>query len=252
MSTQQQPPYIFDDGEQLDGFTRGEALTELAYDEWVFNIAVPKPGFTKQDVRDEIGLGANDHLPQKRHTRKDFIAKAEVRIHEYRVSHGGVYPTRKWLEGWMSEIPHSFTDASVKEICQEALDSSDAGETMESTSKKATVAWAEKKCYKDSNTVFVAYNGSRRDKTYIKRAIHENLSVYGQGFIPKNVGYLENIPANQAAKVREASNQDAEQINKDFEAAFQMRMKMGPTFKFMNLVGFKPQMLHVEDPDHLV
>ena len=44
MSTQQQPPYIFDDGEQLDGFTRGEAVTELGFDEWVFNIAVPKLG----------------------------------------------------------------------------------------------------------------------------------------------------------------------------------------------------------------
>ena len=78
MSTQQQPRYIFEDGEQIDGFTRGEAVTELGFDEWVFNIAVPKPGFTLQDVRDEIGLGANDHLPQKRHSRTDFIQKAKV------------------------------------------------------------------------------------------------------------------------------------------------------------------------------
>ena len=29
MSTQQQPPYIFEDGEQIDGFTRGEAYLSL-------------------------------------------------------------------------------------------------------------------------------------------------------------------------------------------------------------------------------
>ena len=251
MSTQQQPPYIFNDGEQLDGFTRGEAITELGHDEWVFNIAVPKPGFTKQDVRDEIGLGANDHLPQKRHTRKDFLQKGKVRIQEYRVSHGGVYPTRKWLEAWMSEIPHSFSDATVAEICQAALDETDAGETMESTTKKETVAWAEKNVYKDSKTVFVALNGGR-DKTYMKRGAFETLSAYGQGLIPKNVGYTDGIPANQVIKQRESVYKSADQINKDFEAAFQVRMKVGPTFKFMDLVGFKPQILHVEDPDHLV
>ena len=52
------------------------------------------------------------------------------------------------------------------------------------------------------HTVFVGYNGNRRDKTYIKRSVCEHLSVYGQGFRPKGVGYLENIPANQAVKVR--------------------------------------------------
>ena len=151
----------------------------------------------------------------------------------------------------MSEIPHSFSDASVKEICQEVLDASDAGETMESTTKKETVAWAEKNVYKDSNTVFVGLNGGR-DKTYIKRAAFENLSVYGQGLMPKNVGYTDGIPANQVIKQRESVAKGADQINDDFEAAFQLRMKIGPTFKFMDLAGFKPQILHVEDPDHLV
>ena len=149
MSTQQQPPYIFEDGEQIDGFTRGEAVTELGFDEWVFNIAVPKHGFTLQDVRDEIGLGANDHLPQKRHTRNDFIQKAKVRIQEYRESHGDrvvpkVIPRGRclWLEGSMDGIPHSFDEKSSKEICQAALDQTDAGETMEST--RRTTLWMGK------------------------------------------------------------------------------------------------------------
>ena len=251
MSTQQQPPYIFEDGEQIDGFTRGEAVTELGFDEWVFNIAVPKPGFTLQDVRDEIGLGANDHLPQKRHSRTDFIQKAKVRIQEYRESHGGVYPTRKWLEGWMDGIPHSFDEKSSKEICQAALDQTDAGETMESTSKKGTVAWAEKNCYKDSKTVFVGLNGGR-DKTYIMRAVVENLTAYGQGKMPKTVGYTQHIPANQVHKRRDEVSERIDALNSAFEAAFQQRKKIGPTFRLMDMIGWRGQILGMEEKDELV
>ena len=117
MSTQQQPPYIFEDGEQIDGFTRGEAVTELGFDEWVFNIAVPKHGFTLQDVRDEIGLGANDHLPQKRPSRNDFIQKAKVRI---KIKIENVYIPRGngWKDGWML-FPNSFSMRSYQEFVKE-------------------------------------------------------------------------------------------------------------------------------------
>lgn len=61
-----QPPYAFASTLSLiDGYTRYQALLELGITHWVFNIVEPKKGFTEQQVRDEIGLGANNHPPSK-------------------------------------------------------------------------------------------------------------------------------------------------------------------------------------------
>ena len=61
-----------------------------------------------------------------------------------------------------------------------------------------TLSWANKNVYKVSKTVLSLVNG-RTSKTYIMRAVVENLTAYGQGKMPKTVGWvLQNIPANQA------------------------------------------------------
>ena len=66
--------------------------------------------------------------------------------------------------------------------------------------------------YKDSKTVFVGLNGGR-DKTYIMRAVVENLTAYGQGKMPKTVGYTQHIPANQVHKRRDEVSERIDQLN---------------------------------------
>ena len=41
-------------------------------------------------------------------------------------------------------------------------------------------------------------------------------------------------------------------LNNAFEAAFQQRKKIGPTFRLMDMIGWKGQILGMEEADELV
>ena len=111
---------------------------------------------------------------------QDFIQKAKVRINDLpRIPRWCI--SHEEMVGRMDQFhPHSFDEKSSKEICQAALDQTDAGETMESTSKKDTVHGQRRMSTRMSKTVFVGLNGGR-DNTYIKRAVVENLFCLRSG-----------------------------------------------------------------------
>ena len=103
-----QLPFLTDDNELLDGFTRFEAFNLIGSTHWVFNIVEPKEGFTLDDVREEVGLGANDHPPCKSATKEDF-EKALARW----IDRQDTTPTQGECIDWVDSIPHSFTSAVV-------------------------------------------------------------------------------------------------------------------------------------------
>ena len=249
--TSSQPPYIFADGRLIDGYTRMEAIEELGFDEWTFNIVQVKPGYTEEQVREEIGLGANDHPPAKGATRKDYLAGMKRFIVRYKAENGGVSPSKYLVMDWMAGIPHSYTDNGVSGMAEAALKQVDAGETMESTTAAETLAWAAKHVHLREGESFVAFNGSG-SSTYFKRAVVDVLREHGNGHDPVMVGYLNDIPADEAEEVREAASEQIDEINALFEKAYQKRKRMGKSFKFCDLRGFRAQIIDKEDADELV
>ena len=57
----------------IDGFTRVKALKKRGQERWCFDVYEINDGFTLSELRDEIGLGANNHVVAKRATKADFI-----------------------------------------------------------------------------------------------------------------------------------------------------------------------------------
>ena len=72
----QLPPIVIKTGEVyqlVDGFTRMRALKRRGQEKWVFDVYELNKGFKLRDLFDEIGLGANNHISQKKATKADFI-----------------------------------------------------------------------------------------------------------------------------------------------------------------------------------
>ena len=59
------PPVILSDGTSVDGFTRGGAFKVLGQEKWVYLVVGLKLGFSIEDLKDELGLGCNNHSPSK-------------------------------------------------------------------------------------------------------------------------------------------------------------------------------------------
>ena len=65
----------------IDGFTRVKALKKRGQERWCFDVYEINDGFTLSELRDEIGLGANNHVVAKRATKADFIISGLSLIH---------------------------------------------------------------------------------------------------------------------------------------------------------------------------
>ena len=72
----QLPPIVIKTGEVyqlVDGFTRVRALKRRRQEKWVFDVYELNEGFKLRDLLDEIGLGANNHIPSLPSTKASFI-----------------------------------------------------------------------------------------------------------------------------------------------------------------------------------
>lgn len=235
-----QPPFLGVNDSLYDGFTRFEAILSLGLEYWVFNIVEPKEGFTWDDVWDEIGLGANDHPPSKSATRGDFKKRLArwVAIQEE-------VPTQGQCVDWINNIPHSFSQEIVTNMAQDVLKQNRAKNTMESVDPKTVVQRASQVYTNRISVIPVNMSGN---KTYFKRAVIEALEAISN---PKKsrvvgVGYLKDIPAEQAQEVREAGLKIVDQYNDLFEAAFQERLKVGANFRLFDIDYIYPQVIDEE------
>ena len=239
-----QPPYLTTKNVLFDGYTRFEALNSLGITHWVYNIVEPKRGFTWNDVRDEIGLGANNHPPSKPATKGDFEKALSRWVHIQDKT-----PTSGECQDWINNIPHSFTTATVATIAEKVLKSNAAKASMESFDAPDVIR-RTKELHGNSftNRVKIMPVNISGNKTYFKRIVCDRVSALSNPKVSETymVGYTKGIPANEVEQVRQDGLEFAEKINEEFEKAFQIRMKRGSSFKLLDIEAFVPQVIGEE------
>jgi len=110
----QLPPivaYIEGELKLIDGFTRFRALTRRGQISWAFDVYELNPGYTLDDLFDEIGLGANNHPASKSADDKDFVTRGISWIN--RQNH---LVSVDEVRDWVNSIPHSFSPKKVNGI----------------------------------------------------------------------------------------------------------------------------------------
>ena len=240
------PPVILRDGISVDGFTRGGALKVLEQEKWVYLVVGLKDGFSIEDLKDELGLGCNDHSPSKPSTEDDF----EVRLRNW-ILRQESSPTVQECMNWWNSISHSFSQKIVENRCNKVVNNIMASSSMVSFNKVEAETVA-KKILKEKlpeNAAVIAINNG--NKTYYQRAFFEALQVVSNGKVPVPVGFLQNVTAEKADDERKKLTKNIAKLNKMFRVAAE-RYNTDPTFELLSIEGFVPQALGAEDPDKLV
>jgi len=239
-----QPPFISEDGELKDGFTRDQSFRVIGATHWVFNVVKPKEGFTWNEVNDEIGLGANNHPPSKPATQGDF-----KRALNRWIAVQDKTPTSGECQDWINNIPHSFTPAMVANIAESCLKSNAAKASMESFDASDVIRKTKElngDCFTDRIKIMpLNISGN---KTYFQRVVCDRVSALSNPKVSATymVGYTKGVPADQVEQVRQDGLEFAEKINEEFENAFQLRMKRGSSFKLLDIEAFVPQVIGEE------
>jgi hypothetical protein len=240
------PPVILRDGTSVDGCTRGGALNGLDQEKWVYLVVSLKPEFSIEDLKDELGLGCNNHSPSKPATEDDF----EVRLRNWIVRQEDS-PTVQECMNWWNSIPHSFSQKVVENRCNKVVNNIMASSSMVSFNKEAAET-AVKKILKEKlseNAAVIAINNG--NKTYYQRAFFEALQAVADGKDPFPVGFLQNVTAEKADDERRKLTKQIAKLNKMFRVAAE-KYNTDPTFELLSIEGFVPQALGIEDPSELV
>lgn len=243
------PPVILPDGTSVDGFTRGAALKQLKIPQWIYLVVDLKDGFDIEDLKDELGLGCNNHSPSKPATPEDFQVRLNLWIKKQKET-----PTVQECVDWWNSIPHSFSQKTVLNRCEGTLTTIRASATMESYDvEKARIKAAKilkNKLTGKEKILPINYNGKSND-TYLKRSFVQAIEAVSEGKKPIHIGIVNNVPASDAEEARKILRRDVARMNKIFRSAVE-RYNMDPEFELFNLEGFVPQIIDEEDPDLLV
>ena len=240
------PPVILPDGTSVDGFTRGGALKVLEQEKWVYLVVDLKDGFSIEDLKDELGLGCNNHSPSKPATEDDF----EVRLRNW-IARQEDSPTVQECMNWWNSIPHSFSQKVVENRCNKVVNNIMASSSMVSFNKEAAET-VVKKILKEKlpeNAAVIAINN--KNKTYYQRAFFEALQAVADGKDPFPVGFLQNVTAEKADDERKKLTKEIAKLNKMFRVAAE-KYNTDPTFELLSIEGFVPQALGIEDPSELI
>jgi hypothetical protein len=238
------PPVILEDGTSIDGFTRGQALKSLGQNKWVYTVVKLKDGFDIEDLKDELGLGCNDHPPAKPATDKDF----EVRLYAW-IARQNRIPSFNECVKWWNSIPHSCKQTTVESKCTNVLKQIKTNNSMESIDKKEAEERAKKILNVDNKTKVIAINNKR--STYIERSFIQALEAVSKGLEVKAVGFLDGVPADEADKARKELHKSVAKMNKLFRC-YAQKYNEDPTFELISMEGFMPQMIEIEPTDALV
>lgn len=244
-----QPPYAFASTLSLiDGYTRYQALLELGITHWVFNMVEPKEGFTEQQVRDEIGLGANNHPPSKAATQEDFKKRLSAWVSNQK-SETGELPTLGNCIDWVNAIPHSFTQKQVTDFCEKVLKTYLCSSTVASFDAKKVEKFVS--THVDPNANIIPLNASG-NSTYLRRAVIAALESLECSDTPGElVPFTHGVLAEDLPQTRKSVQAYVDRYNDLFEKAFELRYR-DSNFKLLNVKGFVPQIIGEEDPDTLI
>ena len=245
-----QPGYIHND-DLFDAYTRFNSMLNLGWTHGIFNEVELKEGFSVDEMRDEIGLGANNHPPSKAATINDFKKRLNGHISSYK-SENNVLPTTGYCIDWVNNIPHSFVQKQVIDMVDICLKSHRCTASVVAFDSAKTNSFAAKHCDDPLNTIPLnvsAQKGGGVKGTYFDRALIKSLYVGGEiSFL----GYTTGIEAEEVGYFRTKAQEKIDAANKAFEEAFQRRLKQGESFQMFSLEGFVPQIIGEEDPKEII
>jgi hypothetical protein len=245
-----QPEYLYKSA-LFDGFSRYSAKMELGLTHSVFNDLELKPGFTEQEMRDEIGLGANDHPPSKGATVNDFKKRLNGHIALYLSEHNAL-PSTGYCIDWVNNIPHSFVQKQVIDLVDICLQKQRCNGSVVAIDSAKANAFAAKHCPNNMRVIPLnvsAQKGGGIKGTYFDRAFIN--AFYAAGEL-SFIGYTQGIEAEEVPYFRSVAQEKVDAANSAFEEAFQRRLEEGKNFKMFELEGFVPQIIGQEEPTELI
>lgn len=232
----------------IEGFTRFAAHSFNEQNSIIVLAGDIADGCNIEDVKDELGLGCNDHLSSKKATTSDF----ETRLSKYIDRTKNV--TREMCYGWFDGIKHSLTDTKKKNIIDKVFDRKKASETMESFDSKSSKAQNKVKQLTGTNVRDVAVFNNKTGANFetMLTQVIKYRSKFGKN--PKIYAYLNNTSAedahnervkmvNKVVKYNQTIRTIVQEANsiqlKDFEENDEI-------YDFLSLEGFIPQILNKE------
>ena len=245
------PPIILEDGTSIDGFTRGRALKSIGQDKWIYLVVKLKDDCNIEDLKDEIGLGCNNHAHSKPAKPEDF----EVRLAKW-ISRQDKTPHLHECMSWWNQISHSFTQIVVENRCKKVLKNIKASNNMVTFSKKQAEKFASDYFNVDNYTQVIAINNGR--STYVERAFTDAMKGIASGKKVIAVGFLQNVLSENAQEEREQLVEEIEELNSIYSFVFQSFAEKCGLNKFemeepiINFKGFVPQIIDVESNDELI
>ena len=246
-----QPGYLYND-DLYDGFTRYDAELELGYTHAVFNKVTLKDGFTEEEMRDEIGLGANNHPPSKAATIGDFKVRLTSYVDNYEIQNNTL-PSMGDCIDWMNNIDHSFMQKQVIDLAETVLKSKRCSKTVSPFSSKDVTIFAATNADEDVNKVIPlnisTQKGGRIKQTYFDRAIAAALPHAGDA---KFIAFTQGIEAVDIPRFRQLAQDQVDAANDAFERAFQKRLEEGKSFKMFKIEGYIPQIIGEEEASELI
>ena len=243
VAVSQELPFVGTNDKLYDGFSRCKALEKLKFDGWYFNVIEPKDGFTWADVWAEVGLGANNHLPNKKAETNDFVTGLSHYIESCEE-----LPTQGQCVDWVNDIPHQFNQSEVAKIADQALKNHRTYATMESFTASEVLTKVKNEGPYTNRVSIIPLNISGK-LSYFQRCVFNVLEQIKNPRKDENrvYAFTNKIPSDQVAEVRKAAKKKEDEINDLFEAAFQARMKQGKRFKLLHISHWVGQIIGEED-----
>jgi len=243
------PPVILKDGTSVDGFTRGASLKQLDMQEWIYLVVELKDGCDIEDLKDEIGLGCNNHSPSKPATLDDFESRLRCWI-----ARQESVPTVDECIAWWNNIPHSFTQKGVTNRCEKVITNITTKKSMVSfdveDGRRKVEQILKNELTGEEYILPINFNG-RSDQTYMDRSLRQAMEAVSRGEKVMTFGIVNNVTAEDADERRRKLKREIAKYNKFFRAAA-TRYNNDPDFELLTLEGFLPQKLGEEDPTQIV
>ena len=153
----------------IDGHHRFIALGRIKQKGWLFDVYDLENCYDLEDLFDELGLGANHHLPSTPATKEDFVTRG-VKWVQRQDRAVKKHEVKSWVEG----IRHSFTDTVVNNIVQSIMHDRAVSTTFISLDDQAATEAIEKQGYTvggaiDKDGDFGLLVRSETNGTYVPR-----------------------------------------------------------------------------------
>jgi len=222
-----------------EGWSRITAYNAIGQNRIVVLMGDIPPQYDIEDLKDEVGLGCNDHMQSKRATHSDYAKRLAKFIAR------GEDVSRDDCIKWFDGIKHSLTDKNIEKIISDVYDFKYAAETMVSydTATKAVKKVAQLSDAK-SEDVRVWNNKTGSSFENMMRSVMEYYLEYNAP--PEVYGYLNRTSAEDAYAERMKMVKRITKFNETFRAIIKDAnrvQKNGGVFDMIPLKGFIPQMI---------